>query len=119
MTPTQALIARLSPLIETVDGKPATTPPGRYAAVYDDSGLARPERYGTRSHWIRWTHRIVVVGHGMVAHRFVAELAAHQLPGLAVTVLGDEPQAAYNRILLPDVLSGRLEVFNASASSPQ
>lgn len=56
------------------------------------------------------THRIVVVGHGMVAHRFVAELAAHQLPGLAVTVLGDEPQAAYNRILLPDVLSGRLDL---------
>ncbi|WP_342372465.1 FAD-dependent oxidoreductase [Propioniciclava soli] len=56
------------------------------------------------------SHRIVVVGHGMVAHRFVAELLAHGLPDVTLTVLGDEPEAAYNRILLPDVLPGHLDL---------
>lgn len=56
------------------------------------------------------THRIVVVGHGMVGHRFLADLAAHRLEDLEVTVLGEEPHAAYNRILLPDVLLGRADL---------
>ncbi len=44
--------------------------------------------------------RIVVVGNGMVGHRFV-ELAA-TMPGLAVTVFGEEPRAAYDRVHLSD-----------------
>ena len=59
--PTAALIALLRPVIDAHDGKPATTPPGRYAAVYDDSGLARPHRASITAHWVRWTHRVVVV----------------------------------------------------------
>ncbi len=44
---------------------------------------------------------IVVVGFGMVAHRFVARLRA--LGGLewhTVTVIGEEPCAAYDRVHL-------------------
>lgn len=46
------------------------------------------------------SHRIVVVGHGMVGHRFLADLASHRLDDVEVTVLGEEGHAAYNRILL-------------------
>lgn len=56
------------------------------------------------------THRIVVVGHGMVGHRFLADLAAHRLDDLEITVLGGESHHAYNRILLPDVLLGRADL---------
>ena len=56
------------------------------------------------------SHRIVVVGHGMVGHRFLADLATHRLEGIEATVLGEEPHAAYNRILLPDVLLGRTDL---------
>lgn len=56
------------------------------------------------------THRLVVVGHGMVGHRLLAELDAHGVDGLATTVLGEEPHAAYNRILLPDVILGRADL---------
>ena len=46
---------------------------------------------------------IVGVGAGLAAARRAAELAA---AGRPVTVLGDEPHAPYNRILLSAVLEG-------------
>ena len=50
-------------------------------------------------------HRhVVVVGNGMVGHRFV-ELAA-ALPGVAVTVLGEEPRPAYDRVHLSEYFTG-------------
>lgn len=49
--------------------------------------------------------RLVVVGNGMAATRLVEELVARGYPG-HVTVLGDEPSPAYNRILLSAVLEG-------------
>ena len=55
--------------------------------------------------------RIIVVGHGMVGHRFVEELLRHcpdlEAAGLSVTVLGEEPRAAYDRVHLSDFFSGR------------
>ena len=45
--------------------------------------------------------RIVIVGAGMAAARLADGLAGHD-----VTVLGDEPHAPYNRILLSAVLEG-------------
>jgi assimilatory nitrate reductase electron transfer subunit len=47
--------------------------------------------------------RIVVVGNGMAATRLVEGLAGS---GHRITVLGDEPTHAYNRILLSAVLEG-------------
>jgi assimilatory nitrate reductase electron transfer subunit len=50
--------------------------------------------------------RVVVVGNGMAAARLVDELLARDVPGLELTVVGDEPAPAYNRILLSAVLEG-------------
>ncbi len=48
---------------------------------------------------------LVVVGNGMATTRLVEELLARGYDG-HVTVLGDEPVPAYNRILLSAVLEG-------------
>ena len=54
--------------------------------------------------------RIVVVGHGPVGGRFVDELLPAVRAGLlAVTVVGAEPDAAYNRVLLAEYAVGRVE----------
>lgn len=49
--------------------------------------------------------RLVVVGNGMAATRLVEELVARDTD-LEITVVGDEPGPAYNRILLSAVLEG-------------
>ena len=48
--------------------------------------------------------QVVVVGNGMVGHRFV-ELAA-AIPSVAITVLGEEPRAAYDRVHLSNYFAG-------------
>lgn len=51
--------------------------------------------------------RLVVVGSGMAATRLVEELVARGAAAtMDITVLGDEPVAPYNRILLSAVLEG-------------
>ena len=51
--------------------------------------------------------RLVIVGNGMAATRLVEELVARRATErLSITVLGDEPHAPYNRILLSAVLEG-------------
>jgi assimilatory nitrate reductase electron transfer subunit len=56
-------------------------------------------------------HRVVVVGHGMVAHRFVEEVAGGARAGaVEVTVLGEEPYHPYNRLLLADVVACRADI---------
>jgi nitrite reductase (NADH) large subunit len=52
--------------------------------------------------------RLVVVGNGMAGLRFLEELAALEHP-YQVTVLGAEPDPAYNRIQLSHVLAGESE----------
>jgi len=56
------------------------------------------------------TH-VVVAGNGMVGHRFVEELLQRlpDLPaaGLQLTVLGEEPRAAYDRVHLSEFFAGR------------
>jgi assimilatory nitrate reductase electron transfer subunit len=49
--------------------------------------------------------RLVVVGNGMASARLVEELLARDAE-LDITVVGDEPDPAYNRILLSAVLEG-------------
>ncbi len=52
--------------------------------------------------------RVVVVGFGPVAARFVEHLEPLVAAGrIALTVLGQEPDAAYNRVLVADVAVGR------------
>ncbi len=50
--------------------------------------------------------KIVVVGNGMVGHKFVEELVAKRAPGMLITVLGEEPRAAYDRVHLSAFFSG-------------
>jgi assimilatory nitrate reductase electron transfer subunit len=51
---------------------------------------------------------VVVVGHGMVGARFAEEVRRHDPDGRRVrlTILAAEPRPAYNRVLLPNLLSG-------------
>ena len=48
---------------------------------------------------------IVVIGHGMVGHKFVETLAQEARPDVRVTVLGEEPRPAYDRVHLSEFFS--------------
>ncbi|MEV4457608.1 nitrite reductase large subunit NirB [Microbispora sp. NPDC049633] len=50
--------------------------------------------------------RLVVVGHGPTAHRLIETLAARGFGG-TVTVFGEEPRPAYDRVALTSYLSGK------------
>jgi nitrite reductase (NADH) large subunit len=50
--------------------------------------------------------KIVVVGHGMVGHKFL-ETLGEVLPHAHVTVLCEEPRPAYDRVHLSEFFSGR------------
>ncbi|MFF0727971.1 NAD(P)/FAD-dependent oxidoreductase [Streptomyces sp. NPDC004134] len=51
--------------------------------------------------------RVVILGGGMAGTRLAAQLAgAGAGAGVRVTVVGEEPHAPYNRVLLADVLAG-------------
>jgi nitrite reductase (NADH) large subunit len=51
--------------------------------------------------------KIVVIGHGMVGHKFLESLAAGGAPHLEVTVLCEEPRAAYDRVHLSEFFAGK------------
>lgn len=50
---------------------------------------------------------IVVVGHGMVGHKFVETLAGSGNPDLRVTILGEEARPAYDRVHLSEFFAGK------------
>jgi len=50
--------------------------------------------------------QIVVIGHGMVGHKFLEALAETGLQGAQVTVLCEEPRPAYDRVHLSSFFSG-------------
>jgi nitrite reductase (NADH) large subunit len=52
--------------------------------------------------------QLVIVGNGMAAGRLLDELLARAASVFDVTVIGDEPQGSYNRILLSPVLAGEI-----------
>jgi len=64
--------------------------------------------------------RVVVVGFGPVAARLLEELEPALDAGLLhVTVIGEEPAAAYNRVLVADVAVGRTTAEAISLADPQ
>jgi assimilatory nitrate reductase electron transfer subunit len=64
-------------------------------------------------------HRIVVVGYGMAGSRLVEEVRRHDPEHrLSVTVLGAEKHAAYNRVLLSDVLAGSTDAEAIALTEP-
>ena len=68
------------------------------------------------------TRRIIVVGYGMAGHHLVARLvrAGRFTPAgdFEITVLGAETGAPYNRVLLPEVLAGRIDQCRIDLSEP-
>lgn len=52
------------------------------------------------------TRRLVVIGNGMAATRLVQRLVERDPARFAITVVGDEPYPAYNRIQLSPLLAG-------------
>ena len=48
---------------------------------------------------------LVIVGNGMAAARLVEELSKRALGRYSIAVIGEEPQLAYNRVLLSSVLA--------------
>ena len=50
--------------------------------------------------------RLVVVGNGMAARRLLEELLARAPRRYRITVVGDEPGAGYNRVMLSPLLAG-------------
>lgn len=64
--------------------------------------------------------RLVVVGNGMAGSRLVHELRRRDSASRwQVTVIGDEPHAAYNRILLSNVLAGTATATSINLAAPQ
>ncbi|HTP93427.1 MAG TPA: FAD-dependent oxidoreductase, partial [Xanthobacteraceae bacterium] len=62
---------------------------------------------------------LVIIGNGMAAARLCEELAQRALGRYAIAVIGEEPQLAYNRVLLSSVLAGDVpasEIVLQSAS---
>ena len=51
--------------------------------------------------------KIVVVGHGMVGHKFLESLHEAGVKDAEVTVLCEEPRAAYDRVHLSEFFSGK------------
>ena len=52
--------------------------------------------------------RIVVIGNGMASLRFVEEIVKRGAARFMITVLGAEPEPAYNRVLLSPLLAGEI-----------
>ncbi|MFA9219232.1 MAG: FAD-dependent oxidoreductase, partial [Sphingomonadaceae bacterium] len=51
--------------------------------------------------------KIIVIGHGMVGHKFLESLANGGATGLQVTVLCEEPRPAYDRVHLSEFFAGK------------
>ena len=52
--------------------------------------------------------KLLIIGHGMVSQRLLQELAGRQ-HDWTITVIGAEPEAAYNRIMLSPLLAREIE----------
>src|SRR5271155_2645955 len=51
---------------------------------------------------------LIIIGNGMAAARLCEELAQRALGRYAIAVIGEEPELAYNRVLLSSVLAGEV-----------
>jgi nitrite reductase (NADH) large subunit len=51
--------------------------------------------------------KIIVIGHGMVGHKFLESLANNGATNLQVTVLCEEPRPAYDRVHLSEFFAGK------------
>jgi assimilatory nitrate reductase electron transfer subunit len=61
--------------------------------------------------------RVVVVGAGMVGNRFADELG-RLAPHVDVDVLGDESYEPYNRVMLTELVAGRIDLAGLTLPTP-
>ena len=61
--------------------------------------------------------RLVVVGNGMAGLRFLEELVRRAPGRFEVTVVGAEPEPAYNRVLLSSLLAGDIGAGDVAAAA--
>jgi len=61
----------------------------------------------SRRHRENWIMKIIVVGHGMVGHKFIENLADGGLQHMDITVLCEEPRPAYDRVHLSEFFAGK------------
>ncbi|MGF1598547.1 MAG: hypothetical protein ACFCVK_16720 [Acidimicrobiales bacterium] len=65
------------------------------------------------------SRRVLVIGNSMVGQRLVERLvAADTSPSLAITVVGEEPRPAYDRVALSSWFQGRTEADLPSSTTP-
>ena len=74
-----------------------------HAVRLHDLGSLSADQSGAIS--LRMSESLVIVGNGMAAARLVEQLSARALGRYAIAVIGEEPQLAYNRVLLSSVLA--------------
>ena len=63
--------------------------------------------------------RLIVVGNGMVGLRFVEELLVRAAGRYRLTVVGKEPEVAYNRVLLSSLLAGDVAAEDVRFRPPE
>ncbi|MET0525767.1 MAG: FAD-dependent oxidoreductase, partial [Nocardioides sp.] len=61
--------------------------------------------------------RVVVIGAGMVGNRFADELG-RLAPQVDVDVLGEESYEPYNRVMLTELIAGRIDLAGLTLSTP-
>ena len=49
--------------------------------------------------------RLVIIGNGMASARLVRDVKAMAPDAYEITIIGDEPRPAYNRVLLSSLLA--------------
>lgn len=53
--------------------------------------------------------KLVVVGHGMVGHKFLEGVLEYASDDVEITVIAEEPRLAYDRVHLTEYFSGNLQ----------
>ena len=51
--------------------------------------------------------KLVMIGHGMVGHKFIESVLEHAGDEVEITILAEEPRLAYDRVHLTEYFTGK------------
>ena len=51
--------------------------------------------------------KLVMIGHGMVGHKFIESVLEHAGDDIEITILAEEPRLAYDRVHLTEYFTGK------------
>ena len=51
--------------------------------------------------------KLLMIGHGMVGHKFIESVLEHAGDDVEITILAEEPRLAYDRVHLTEYFSGK------------